>query len=51
MKLIHRKTGYRCWSGSFNTSSLSEISNYDVILESGPRAGQTDEDRERGYIL
>jgi hypothetical protein len=54
MQLRHRVNKLQCSSSSFNTHALSEIvvlfdegdadsdyiSNYDVLLTTGPRAGQ-----------
>lgn len=54
MKLRHTTTHKSCFSSTFNTHALGEIivgfdegdmdsdyiSNYDVLLEIGPRAGQ-----------
>lgn len=53
MQLRHRTTQELCWSSTFNTHSLAEIlvnyeddatseslHDFDVLLETGPRAGQ-----------
>src|SRR5690606_11492436 len=54
MRLRHRTTQVNCYSSDLNTNALGEIvvyyddggadsdyiSNYDVLLKTGPRAGQ-----------